>query len=136
MEFFVESNALLNKVTDPDKLRGRVPGFETSMEAAADLRDYYRQTGTQGDLYNKGFKHVATILGPVMAVAEILDQEFLNRNGKKDFYAWLDTHPQYLAYDRRRGRIDHNHLRNGIVAPGLPALAPVSPSLQFVEGEV
>ena len=100
--FFVASNDTLTKATDPLALRHRVPGFSDSMEAVQDLRQQYRETGQDGWLYDKGWKHVASIQGPVLAVAELLNEEFLNGNGKRNFYAWLDAHPAYCAYDRRR----------------------------------
>ncbi len=102
MDFWVEKNTTLNKATNPDALVDRVPGMRDSLAAVADLREQYRQDGTQGALYNGGWKHVASVHGPVLAVAEILDQEFLNRNGKKDFYKWLDDNKSYCAYDRRK----------------------------------
>lgn len=101
MQFWVEGNDTLSKATDPAKLHGRVPGFTDSMNAVSDLREQYRQNGTQGWMYDRGWKHVASIRGPVLKVAELLNPEFLNGNGKRDFYAWLDTHPAYLTYDRR-----------------------------------
>lgn len=102
MNFWIEKNSTLKKATDPAALVKRIPDMKDSLDAVADLRTQYRQDGTQGWMYGKGWKHVASIKGPVLNVAELLDQEFLNRNGKKDFYAWLDSHPAYCAYDRRK----------------------------------
>ena len=104
MQFFVAENSLLYKATAPDALVDRVPGFRTSMEAAADLRTQYRQSGDEGRLGGGEWRHVATISAPVEAMVNILnpDGRFLNRNGKKDFYKWLDANKAYCAYDRRR----------------------------------
>ena len=102
MQFFVEKNQVLTRATDPAVLRDRVPGFNDSMDAVADLRQQNRETGTEGWMYGREWRHVASISGPVEAVATMLDPEFLNRNGKKDFYRWLDAHKQYCTYDRRK----------------------------------
>lgn len=102
MEFWVADNTVLNRATDPDKLRDRVPGFSDSMDGVADLRRQQQENGLQGWSLDKEWRHVASIHGPVLAVAELLDAEFLNRNGKRDFYRWLDTHTGYTTYDRRR----------------------------------
>lgn len=100
MQWFVAGNDTLTKATDPHVLEHRVPGMQTSLEAAQDLRQFYKDTGTEGNLGN-GWKHVATVHGPVMAVAQLLDPQWLNSNGKKTFYSWIDRHTGYLAYDRR-----------------------------------
>jgi hypothetical protein len=71
------------------------------MDAVSDLREQNRQTGTQGSMFGGGWKHIASVCGPVLAVAELLDPEFLNGNNKRNLYNWLDTHPAYLTYDRR-----------------------------------
>ena len=103
MRFFVEKNTVLNEATDTNMARVKVPGMDTSLAAVSDLRQQNRETGSQGWMYDKQWRHVASIRGPVLQVAELLDPHFLNRNGKRDFYAWLDNHLEYCTYDRRRG---------------------------------
>ena len=61
-------------------------------------------------MHERNFRHVASISGPVLQVAELLDPEFLNRHHKRDFYAWLDEHPEYCAYDRRRAPLRGDQL--------------------------
>ena len=98
LEWFTGSNLFLDRATDIEKWRKRDPLFQQSMEAAADLRQYNREAGTNGNLGE--WKSVATIRGPVLSVAEIAQPRLLH--DKKKFYSWLDEHPQFLAYDRRK----------------------------------
>lgn len=100
MEFFVEK--VLEEATDTTMARVKVPGMDTALEAVSDLRDQYRQDGSEGRMGE--WRHVASIKAPVLEVAEILDPEFLNRNGKREFYAWLDNHREWCTYDRRNQR--------------------------------
>lgn len=96
MEFFLEKNAV-NEATD--RIIAKDPGSETSLAAVHDLRQFYRETGQLEAMSKNGWKHIASVRGPALKVAEILDPELL-RN-KKRVYAWLDAHPRFLTYDRR-----------------------------------
>lgn len=100
MEFFVEK--AIDRATSTEMARVKVPQFDDAMDAVKDLRQQYRELGTYGWMYGKGWRHVASISGPVLQVAEILDPEFLNGHNKRDFYRWIDEHPEYLTYDRRK----------------------------------
>lgn len=47
-----------------------------------------------------GFVRVASVQGPVLDMAILLDPDFMK--DKKKFYGWLDRHPQHATYDRRK----------------------------------
>lgn len=105
MQFFVRPNTMLMEMTAPDAYEKRESeGFDASMQRAQDLRQFYRETGSQGNLgaHDGGWKHVASIHAPVEAVARLSDPEWLNGRGKRNFYQFLDEHPGYCTYDRRK----------------------------------
>ena len=103
MQFFVESNSFLNKATNEQGLIDRGDRNATdAMQAVSEVREQYRQQGNQGWSADRGWRHVASIYGPAMTVAECLNPEFLNGNNKKNFYSWLDQHKRYITYDRRQ----------------------------------
>jgi hypothetical protein len=96
MSFFVGKNeGVVDQVTEPSLWRDRVDGFVSTMDAVKELReDNGAGLGLKG-----GWKHVASIRGPVLEVAELVDGDMIN--DKRKFYGWLDRHPEYSAYDRR-----------------------------------
>ena len=103
MQFFVESNSFLNRSTDEEGLiKRKAPGVVDALQAVSELREQYRTMGTEGWSADRQWRHVASIYGPALQVCELIDDEFLNGNGKKNFYGWLDQHKRYVTYDRRR----------------------------------
>lgn len=107
--FFVRpSESLMDKVVDPQGLVARNPEVADRFDAIKELR------GMDDGSVHKGsdFRRVASLLGPVEDLLRAIEPEFLS--DKKKFYAWLDAHPEYCTYDRRKTR-DPNMLMNGIV---------------------
>lgn len=103
MEFFVESNSFLNRATNEESWAKRDPqGVVDALQAVNELREQYRTTGSQGWSADRQWRHVASIKAPIFHAAELLDYDFLNGNGKRNFYKWLDEHPRWVTYDRRR----------------------------------
>lgn len=108
MQVFIERNDLAG-AADAPAIAERVPGGRASLEAVAQLRQQNRETGAEGWMYDKGWKHVASVHGPLMAVAELLDPEFMK--DKRKVYAFLDAHPEWLTYDRRKNARSNTHFR-------------------------
>lgn len=106
MECFVENNAFLNKATDIDRLvQKEAPGIVPALEAIQDLRQQYRETGSEGWSFDRQWRHVASVYGPALEVCELLDEDFLKN--KKAVYDWLDKHQGYLVYDHRRPALNN-----------------------------
>ncbi len=108
-EFFVRpSQSTLDKVSEPAGLVARNPDLADRFDAIKELK-----TLDDGGLHRGNeFRRVASILGPIEDLMRVTYPEFLA--DKKNFYAWLDKHPEYATYDRRKTR-DPNMLMNGIV---------------------
>lgn len=93
--FFVGSNSELNRISDADTLVKSAPRLAERFEAIAELKAL-----DDGNIYKgQHFKRVASIVAPLMEVAEILDPDFLKN--KRKFYKWLDDNSAYCTYDRR-----------------------------------
>lgn len=107
--FFVRpSQTTLDKVSDPAGLVDRNPDLADRFEAIKELRSL-----DDGSLHRGNeFRRVASMMGPIEDLMRVTYPEFMA--DKKKFYAWLDAHPEYCTYDRRRTR-DPNMLTNGIV---------------------
>jgi len=107
--FFVRpSEGLMDKVCDPSGLVARNPDVADRFDAIQELRSM-----DDGSLHRGSeFRRVANLMGPVEDLLRAIEPEFLS--DKKKFYGWLDKHPEYCTYDRRRTR-DPNMLTNGIV---------------------
>lgn len=101
MSFFLApTETPLDLVTENMEKRG---AHEERYSAIADLRDLDRQglmlSPAEAARAN-GFVRVASLQGPTLDLAIVLDPLFLR--DKKKFYAWLDKHPQHCTYDRRK----------------------------------
>ena len=108
-EFFIRpSEGLMDKVVDPEGLIARNPEFADRFDAIKELRALDDGSGYRGG----EFRRVASLLGPIEDLLRAIEPDFLR--DKKKFYRWLDAHPEYCTYDRRRGR-DPNMMPNGIV---------------------
>ena len=107
--FFVRpTQSLMDKVVDPAGLVARNPEVADRFDAIKELK-----TLDDGSLYQGAeFRRVANLVGPIEDLLRAIEPEFLRDKAK--FYAWLDAHPEYCTYQRRRGR-DPNMLMNGIV---------------------
>lgn len=100
MSFFVTpTETALDLVTESMTSRG---AFNDRYSAISDLREIHRSdlaiTPAEAARAN-GFVRVASLQGPVLDLALVLDPTFLQ--DKKKFYAWLDRHKQHCTYDRR-----------------------------------
>ena len=98
MEIFVGPNLrVLDALTDAETLVKSAPEMADRFEALKELRGQ-----DDGSLYRgSAFRRVASLSGPLLDFAEILEPGFLD---KKFFYAWLDRHQEYCTYDRRPRR--------------------------------
>lgn len=108
-EFFVRpSETLMDRVADPSGLVARNPGVADRFDAIKELRSL-----DDGSLHRGNeFRRVANLIGPIEDLLRAIEPEFLR--DKKKFYGWLDAHPEYCTYDRRRTR-DPNMMVNGVV---------------------
>jgi len=99
----------LDAITDPETLCKSDPRFIQRFEDMAELRRQHDELatytnhgrvamGARGD----GFMRVASIPHTVLQAALVLEPDLLI--SKKKFYAWLDRHPEYQAYTRKRGQ--------------------------------
>lgn len=111
--FFVAKNeTVADLVMSPEMLMKVAPDYYAPrFDAIAELR-----ANDDGSLYRgAGFRHVASLVNvPLLAATRMIDPDFLK--DKRRFYGFLDRHPEYCAYQRRRhvpGTIAH-----GILAPG------------------
>ena len=107
--FFVRpSESTLDKVSEPEGLVERNPDLADRFDAIKELREI-----DDGSLHRGNeFRRVASLLGPIEDLMRVTFPEFLADKAK--FYGWLDKHPEYCTYDRRRTR-DPYMLTNGIV---------------------
>lgn len=79
------------------------PVFEDRFKAIKELReDSYTADDVKRISRANGFVRVASFVGPLLDLAQVLDPEFLAAGGKKRFYKFLDEHKEYCTYDRRR----------------------------------
>lgn len=82
------------------------PDYADRFQAIKELRD---DSETYADVTRvsraDGFVRVASFVGPLLNLAEVLDPEFLAAGGKKRFYKFLDEHKEYCTYDRRRDKL-------------------------------
>lgn len=102
MPFFVEPNEGLDHVTDN---MARDERYADRYDAIKELREISQQglsISPEDAAKANGFFRVASLQGPIKDLAVLLDPEWMKN--KKNFYRWLDKHPQHCAYDRRRGR--------------------------------
>jgi len=109
MSFRVKpSESLMDKVVDPAGLVARNPEVADRFDAIKELKSL------DDGSYHRGneFSRVANLLGPIEDLLRAIEPDFLR--DKKKFYRWLDAHPEYCTYDRRRQR-DPNMLLNGVV---------------------
>lgn len=77
------------------------PEFADRFDAIKELRDL-QQTAEDVPRVAKydGFVRVASFVGPLLNLAEVLNPDFLRQKTK--FYKFLDEHKQYCTYDRRK----------------------------------
>jgi hypothetical protein len=109
MSFFIRpSESLMDKVSSPEELVRRNPEVADRFDAIKDLRSMDDGSVHRGS----EFARVANLQGPLEDLLRAIEPEFLS--DKKKFYAWLDAHPEYCTYDRRKAR-DPNMLLNGVV---------------------
>lgn len=114
-EFFIRpAESELDKVSDPKTLVERMPYLEDRFDALKELRAI-----DDGTKIHRGseFRRVASLVGPIETLMRVTFPEFLA--DKRKFYQWLDAHPEYATYDRRKHRAQ-GHLVNGIVVPAKP----------------
>ena len=108
MEFFIRpSETLIDKVSNPSGLVARNPELADRFDAIKEMRSLDDGTLHRGN----EFRRVASLIGSLEDLQRAIEPEFLR--DKRRFYAWLDAHPEYCTYDRRRR--DPGMLANGIV---------------------
>lgn len=79
------------------------PEFADRYEAIKELRELDRQglqTSVNQASKASGFFRVASLQGPIEALAKVLDPEWLK--DKNRFYRWLKQNPQHCTYERKR----------------------------------
>ena len=96
MSFWVKpSESLLDQLTERVEAR---PHFAPQLEALHEMRQ------AQPDLIvppgSNSWAHIASISVPLEHVARILEPNFFR--DKRVLYRWLDKHPRWLTYDRRK----------------------------------
>lgn len=98
MSFFVTSNeSALDLVTKRLHDSGE---FDDRYEAIAGLQTISMDEALHEAAIKGGFARVASLQGPLLDLAKVLDPDFLR--DKRKFYHFLDTHPQHCTYDRRK----------------------------------
>jgi hypothetical protein len=107
MSFFVMPNTDGGLGIVADAIE-RKPEFEERFQAIQELRN---DSGTRDDIgrvsKRDGFVRVASFVGPVLDLAQVLDPDFM-AGGKKNFYKFLDEHKSYCTYDRRKQQLSRN----------------------------
>lgn len=108
MSFVVEgseSKKLLHEITDAKILTERIPEWENRFDALQDMRDAYHDVGLITSFGRQlagsnHWKRVASIPAPLLGqMLEIMPDLLLQ---KEKFYDWLDKHPEFGTYQRRR----------------------------------
>jgi hypothetical protein len=99
--------SVLDYASDARRLTERMPKYNQCFDAIADLRavnddlatitNWGRQHASSG-----GMKRLASIPSSLLSVLLQNEPDFLFDKSK--FYAWLDKHPEYAVYRRKRGR--------------------------------
>lgn len=109
MKFFIRpSESELDRAVDPAGLVARNPDLADRFDAIKELKGI-----DDGSLHRGNeFRRVASLMGPIEDLLRVTYPEFMADKAK--FYGWLDQHPEYCTYDRRRAR-DPNMLTNGVV---------------------
>lgn len=102
MSFFVAKNETeVDRVMSADTLMKVAPNYyRDRFQAIADLRAM-----DDGSLHHGNeFRRVASFVNvPLFMATKMVDPEFLR--DKRRFYKFMDSHTEYLTYDRRnRGR--------------------------------
>ncbi len=104
------SDKILDKVSDPYWYADHDPDYGERFDAIKELKGL-----DDGSLHRgSGFRRVASLIAPLEDLAKVIEPDFLL--DKRKFYDWLDAHPEYCTYDRRRFRAK-GMLENGILAP-------------------
>ena len=94
MSFFITPNeSALDLATER---MAKDPVYQDRYNAIAELRNL-----DKGQLHRGNeFRRVASLQGSLADFAQVLDPEWLQN--KRQFYSWLDSHPQHCTYDRRK----------------------------------
>lgn len=106
MPYRYGSDEILDTIADSDELVRRLPHYGERFEAVKEIREATDDLSTfsnwgrmvPGD---KRLKRVASLPVVVLELA-LAHQPDLLLN-KQKFYAWLDRHPEYYTYHRRKG---------------------------------
>jgi hypothetical protein len=113
MSFFITPNAEPALDLIADKMVEN-PAFADRFDAIKELReDSYTADDVKRISRSDGFVRVASFVGPLLDLAQVLDPEFLAQGGKKRFYKFLDQHKEYCTYDRRRAQVAGDGLFHG-----------------------
>jgi hypothetical protein len=100
MAFYVAKNEdPLDFILSPETmLKSNADYYAPRFEAIKEMREKDDGTGYAG----QEFRRVASFVNvPMFLAAKLEDPAFLK--DKKRFYAFIDKHPQYVAYQRRNG---------------------------------
>ncbi len=102
MGVYVKSGSFIDSFTDAGFLRERMPQLESGFDEAKLWREVSRETakpsswgtiqGGAGEM-----KHVASIPADIGLVMQDLEPDIFTNKTK--FFAWLQKHPEYRAYD-------------------------------------
>jgi hypothetical protein len=106
MSFFVAKNPgdeALDKVTE--RLTAD-PQFSDRYEAIKELREMDSADHPSYGISSPNFKRVASLQGTLADLALVLNPDWLHE--KKNFYGWLDKHPEHCTYDRRREKVSRS----------------------------
>lgn len=115
MSFFVGRNdtGLDDQMMSADWLvKNNSDYYSPRFDAIKELREQ-----DDGSLHRgNDFRRVASLVNvPLLTVIQMQKPDFFKN--KRAFYAWLDRHPEYCTYQRRRHR-EPGHVAGGILAPG------------------
>jgi hypothetical protein len=113
MSFWIApSEKYVDQITDAENFRQAAPDYwNPRLDAIAELREANRaleaytsfSIGMAGASRKTGdWKRVASVPHTILQAALVLEPDLLLE--KKNFYRWLDRHPEYQAYQRTQGR--------------------------------
>lgn len=98
---------LMDDLANSDDLVRKVPGHEEMLDGVREIREASEQLATISnwgklEAADQNMKRVASIPQYVLQLALVYQPDLLMN--KKKFFAWLDRHPEYFTYNRRKGK--------------------------------
>ena len=103
-----KTSAILDDLLDTKALVERLPQYQERLDALASIRGMSDDLSTltnYGRMHNGAagpIKWVASVPLPVMEMALLAEPDLLLNKAK--FFAWMDRHPEWMAYTRKRAR--------------------------------